>query len=200
MNDIKNKVEEKIKVYSNDEYLDGYIKNEYLLEDGNAKIMMKFDDKNELFDSRTFGNQLNLKESIYEYIDNKSEMLNNDINIHLHIVCSNLDKEEKNRIEHVIIEHYAIELYKIQKEFKRYKTKMYKLILVGILFFALYAIVALNVSSMFLIEVFSFLFSFTLWQAFETSIYTLNDIKLTREAITQKIVMDIKFIAPDDAF
>jgi len=161
--------------------------------------MMKHVNKNELFDSRTFGNQLNLKESIYEYIDNKAAMLNNDININLHIVCSNLEKEEENRIKHVISEHYAIELYKIQKENKRYKTKMCKLILVGLLFLALYAIVALNFSSMFLIEVFSFLFSFALWQAFETYIYTINDIKLKREAITQKLVMDIEFVKDEKA-
>ena len=64
MDVFKRKVEEKIKEYSNEEYLAQYIKNEYLLNDGCADIMLKIDNKNDLFDSRTYGNQLNLNENL----------------------------------------------------------------------------------------------------------------------------------------
>ena len=61
VNSIEKKVKEKIKEYSNDDYLIEYIKNEYSLNDGSADIILKVGNKNDLFDSRTFGKQLNLK-------------------------------------------------------------------------------------------------------------------------------------------
>ncbi len=193
MNDFKKKVKEKIKEYSNDDYLAKYIKNEYSLNDGCADIMLKIDNKNDLFDSRTYGNQLNLNESIYSFIDNKASMLDYDISISLNIICSDLDSFEKERIKHVINEHYAIELYKAQKEYKRNKIKTFKLALVGILFLLLYAFLSFKYASSFFIEVFGFLFSFSLWQVFESLIYTLSDIKIQSESITHKLIMDIKF-------
>ena len=65
MNDFHDKVNEKIKQYSNDQYLDGYIKNEFLTEDGDADIYLKIKHKDELFDSRTVGDQLDLNKDIF---------------------------------------------------------------------------------------------------------------------------------------
>ena len=193
MNSIEKKVKEKIKEYSNDDYLIEYIKNEYSLNDGSADIILKVGNKNDLFDSRTFGKQLNLNDSIYSFIDNKTSMLDNDVSITLNIISDELENYEKEQIKHVISEHYAIELYKAQKDYKRNKIKILRLILVGILFLFFYALISFKFSSMFFIDVFGFLFSFSLWQAFENLIYTLSDIKLKREAITQKLIMNIKY-------
>lgn len=193
VNNIKEKVKEKIKEYSNEEYLDGYIKNEFLTDNGDADILLKINNKYELFDSRTQGNQLDLNANIYNYIDNKSSMLNNDIQLTLNIIGIDLEQSEKEKIKHMLNEHYAIELYKIQKEYKRYKTKIVCLIVLGLFFLACYALITFYFSSKFFIEVFGFLFSFTLWQAFETLIYPLGDIKLKRESATQKLIMGIKF-------
>ena len=78
MNDFKNKVKEKIKLYSKDEYLDGYIKNEYLTKDGDADIYLNIESLDDLFDTRTSGNQIELNNDIYEFIENKTSMLEND--------------------------------------------------------------------------------------------------------------------------
>ena len=199
MNNIKQKVKEKIKQYSHDDYLDGYIKNEFLLKDGQAEIMLKVNNKKDLFDPRTTKNQLDLKESIYHFIDDKMSMLDNDISIILDIICADLDTKDKERIKHIINEHYAIELYKTQKEYKKHKLKILKLMASGVVFLGCYAAIAFNFSSKFLIEVFGFLFSFALWQAFETAIYSLSDAKTERESITQKLVMDIRFNLETDA-
>jgi hypothetical protein len=59
---------------------------------------------------------------------------------------------------------------------------------------SVYAFIILNFSSKFFIEIFGFLFSFSLWKALETYIYTLNEIKYNRESITQKLIMEIVFI------
>ena len=50
MNDFKKKVKEKIKLYSNDQYLDGYIQNEFLTEDGDADIYLNIKHKEDIFD------------------------------------------------------------------------------------------------------------------------------------------------------
>ena len=191
MNNLKKQVKEKIKLYSNEEYLDKYIENEFLTEDGSANIMLKI--KDGLFDSRTIGNQLDLDKSIYEYIDDKSSMLSNDIRLNLQIIGSSLNNDEKEKVSHIIKEHYAIELYKIQKAYRRSKRQIIALLLLGLFFFIIYALIAYNTKSKLFIEVFGFLFSFTLWQAFEYLIYDLKEIKRNREAITQKLLMDVEF-------
>ena len=193
MNDIKEEVKEKIKQYSNEEYFDGYIKNEFLTDNGKADIFLKITSKEELFDSKTMGNQLDLNNGIYKFIDSKTSILDNNIKIKLNIVSENIKKKDLEKVKHLINEHYAIELYKAQKEYKKNNIKFIKLIIVGMLFLIFYAIIALSSTSKFFIEVFGFLFSFTLWHAFETLMNTLKDIKIKRESITQKLVMDIVF-------
>ena len=86
MTNIEQKLKEKIKIYSKEEYLDGYIKNEFLTDDGNANIFLNINTKEELFDPKTIGNQLDLNEKIYEYIDRKASMLNNNIPLKLIII------------------------------------------------------------------------------------------------------------------
>ena len=193
MNDIKEEVKEKIKQYSNEEYFDGYIKNEFLTDNGKADIFLKITSKEELFDSKTMGNQLDLNNGIYKFLDSKTSILDNNIKIKLNIVSENIKKKDLEKVKHLISEHYAIELYKAQKQYKKNNIKFIKLIIVGMLFLIFYAIIALSSTSKFFIEVFGFLFSFTLWHAFETLMNTLKAIKIKRESITQKLVMDIVF-------
>ena len=193
MNEFKKQVKEKIKLYSNEEYLQGYIRNEFLVDDESANINIRLKNSDDLFDSRTIANQLDLNSEIYDYIDDKSSMLNSLIKLNFHIICPKLSKDEKERTINIIKEHYAIELYKIQKEYKRYKLKIFVLSLLGILFFAVYSLIAYFTKSKLFIEVFGFLFSFTLWEAFESYIYDLSDIKIVRESITQKLLMNIDF-------
>ena len=193
MNEFKKQVKEKIKLYSNEEYLQGYIRNEFLVDDESANINIRLKNSDDLFDSRTIANQLDLNSEIYDYIDDKSSMLNSLIKLNFHIICPKLSKDEKERTINIIKEHYAIELYKIQKEYKRYKLKIFVLSLLGILFFAIYSLIAYFTKSKLFIEVFGFLFSFTLWEAFESYIYDLSDIKIARESITQKLLMNVDF-------
>ena len=56
-----------------------------------------------------------------------------------------------------------------------------------------YSAIYKNTNSEFLLEVFGFMFSFTLWEAFEYLIYDMVDIKRERESITQKLLMNIDF-------
>ena len=191
MNNISDKVKEKIKEYSNEEYLDGYIQNEYLTDDGKADILLNINNNNELFDSKTAGNQLDLKKDIYEYIENKSSMLKNDIPLHLRIISNELTLRDIEKMRHIVNEHYAIELYKAQRKYRRYKSKLIKQILVGLFFIICYAIIVFNFQSKFFIEIFGFLFSFSLWHAMETYLIKIKDVKYKREEITQKLLMDI---------
>ena len=99
MNDIKTIVNKKIKQFSNKKYLEGYIKNEYLTDDGDADIIMILKNKEDLFDSRTSGNQLELRKDFYDYVDDKTSILDNNIQINLHIKGLNITDREKGRGE-----------------------------------------------------------------------------------------------------
>ena len=193
MHNIEKKVKEKIKEYSNEKYLNEYISNEFLDENGDAEIKIKVNNRDKIFNPMTYGNQLDLNERIYNYIEDKAAILDSDIKLNLRIVGGNLSDEDKEKIRKLMKEHYAIELYKAHKEYKRFRSKMYKLAIIGIFFLICYALIAIKFYSNFFVEIFGFLFSFALWQAFETLTNTMSDIRMNREDITQKLIMDIYF-------
>lgn len=190
---IKEKVKEKIRIYSNDKYLDGYIKNEFLTDDGDANVFLKLESKNELFDKRTINNQIDLCKEIYEYAVEKTSMLDNNLKINFHITGISLNSKEQGQVRHMFKEHFAIELYKIQKKYSVSKNKIFKLIVLGLFFLTTYAVFYIYTNADFFLEVFSFLFSFSLWEAFDCMIYDFSEIKKEREAITQNLLMDIIF-------
>ena len=193
MSSFKEKVKEKIKQYSNDEYLNGYIRNEYMTDDKDADIYLNIERKEELFDSRTRGRQLDLNPEIYEYIESKTSMLESDIQIELHITGVKLSDYEQGVARHLLKEHYAIELYKAQKEYKEIRSKICKLLLIGIVAFLLYLLVFFKTDSAFGVEVLGFLFSFALWEGFDALLHDFNEIKEEREAITQNLLINVEY-------
>lgn len=192
-NVFRNKMREKIKKYSNDQYLDGYIKNEFLTEDGDADIFLRVQNRDELFDSKTAGSQIDLAWEIYDFVEEKTEMLSNDIQINLHIIGSYFSSKEQEVIKHILKEHYAIELYKIQKQYVRYRNKIIQLICVGIFALVLYAVLYYFTKFSFALEILGFLFTFSLWEAFDCFLYTFTDIKNMREAISQNLLIQVYF-------
>lgn len=193
MNNIKKESNEIIKKYSNKEQLKDYIKKEFLTDDEDAHIYLVIEDRHDLFDKRTVEGQLDIKNDIYSYIDNKAAVLDNSTKLHFHIKGLITSEEDEENVKKIIREHYAIELYKSQREYKLNKYKMVTLILLGIIMLSIYAIVYIWTKSAFLLEVFGFLFSFALWQAFEIFMYNLSDIRFNSESIAQKLLMNIDF-------
>ncbi len=193
MDDFKKKVKEKIQQYSNKQYLDGYIKNEFLTNDGDADIFLKVNNRDEIFDSRTMGSQLDLNSEIYSFIEEKTSMLENDIQINLHIVGWRLKSKEQELVKHILKEHYAIELYKKQREYLDKKIKVISLFLTGLLTLLCYMFLYLFTDFEFFMEVFGFIFSFSLWEAFDLLIYDFTEVKNQREAVTQNLLTEVDF-------
>ena len=193
MKEFKKKMKEKIKKYSNEQYLDGYIENEFLTGDGDADIFLNIHDKFELFNSWTVGDQVDLENDVYDFIEKKTAMLNNDVPINLHILGCEFTPHEQGVIRHILKEHYAIELYKVQKEFKRLRNKIIGLFIFGLICFFLYTVLYFQENFNYLGEVFGFLFSFSLWEAMDRLIYSLSEIRNEREAVTQNLLMEVDF-------
>lgn len=193
MNNFKKELKEKIKLYSNEKYLDEYIKKEFLTNDGDADIFIYLNNIDDLVDSRTRGNQTELNSEIYEYFESKSSMLENDTKISFHIEGINLTNKDKELVRHLFKEHYAIELYKVQREYNDIKNKIMKLVLIGLVSFICYIFLFFNTSFDFFVEVFGFIFSFALWEGFDAMIYSLSEAKDNREAVTQNLLTEIKF-------
>ena len=193
MESFKNKMNEKIKQYSNKEYLDGYIKKEFLIDDGDADIFLHLRNREELFDIRTMDEQIDLNDNIYSYIEKKTSMLDSSIPINLHIVGLDLDSKEQGIVKHILKEHYAIELFKVQKKFKLCKSKILKLIITGLLSFFGYAYFFFMTDYTFFNEVMGFLFSFSLWEGFDSLIYIYSDIKAERKDVTQNLLINVEF-------
>ena len=193
MKNIESKVREIINTYSHEDYLDGYIKSEFITEDGDADIYLKVNGEENLYDERTEAKQLDLNSNIYEYVESKSSMLDNNVPIKLHLTGVNLDKKKQEQVKHIFREHFAIELYKRQKKYIKIKNKISMLIILGLLFLTVYAVLYLYTKLDFFLEVFGFLFSFSLWQALESMIYDFSEVKDERQAVTQNLLIKIIF-------
>ena len=193
MIDFQEKVKEKIKQYSNKAYLDGYIKDEFLTEDGTAEIFLNIQKKSDLFDTWTSGKQIDLEKDVYSFIEEKTEMLGNHIPVRLHFLGYEFNTNEQEMIKHILKEHYAVELYKIQKKYEKQRNKIINFIFLGILSLILYAFVCHFDNSTFFQTVFTFLFTFSLWEAMDSIIYTFSEIRYERDAITQNLLIEVVF-------
>lgn len=198
MNDFRKKMNEKIKLYSNEEYLAGYIKNEYFTNNQDADIFLKINSKEDLFDSRTVSKQVDLLPSIYKYIEDKTSMLDNTVPIQLHIIGVEFSSKEKELIQHLIKEHYAIELYKVQKRYNKSCSICIIRLMFGILCLLSYAFLTVYHRVLFFLEVFSFLFSFTLWEAFDKIIYTFTTLNNEKCEVTQNLLLTVEFHENDN--
>ncbi len=196
--DFKKKMNEKIKEYSDDNYLQGFIKSEYNIDDKDADIYLRVYSANELFDSRTVGKQKALNDNLYSYIESKTAMLDNDIPINLHIIGYAFPSKDKEKIKHLIKEHYSIELYKAQKEYRKIVKKSSYLFLVGSVFLLIYLAILIYVETNAASEIFAFLFTYSLWEALHGIIYVLSKVKDKRAAITQNLLMEVDFSDKDE--
>jgi len=193
MDSFNKKMKEKIKQYSNTNYLNGYIKKEFLTEDGDADIFLYLKSRDELFDVRTMDEQIDLNNEIYDFIEKKTSMLESSTPINLHIIGIDLDSKEQGIVKHILKEHYAIELFKVQKKFNKCKFKIFKLISVGLFSFFGYTYFYFRSDFNFFTEVMGFLFSFALWEGFDSLIYYYSDIKNERKDITQNLLINVEF-------
>ena len=194
MNGFKEKMNDKIREYSNEKYLEGYIKSEYSTSDNDADIYLVTYEKDDIFDKRTIRNQLDLKDEVYDYLEKKSAMLENDMPINFHIIGYKFSHHEQGIIRHLVKEHYSIELYKVQKEYKKTRNKAINLVIVGLTCLLIYLYLVLGLESDVVSEIFVFLFSFSLWESFHTFIYKLSEIRNKREAITQNLLTNVDFV------
>lgn len=194
MNSFKKKVKEKIRIYSKQTYLDGYIKKEFLTEDGTAELFLNINNKDEIFDSYSTGEQQDLRKEIYHYIEEKTSMLGNEIPIRLNICGCTFTSHEQEIIKHILKEHFAIELFKIQQDYFSHRNKAILLIVLGIVSFLLYMLFEYISKTDYSLIIFSFISSFSLWEAMDSIIYTVSEIKYNREAITQNLLIDVEFI------
>lgn len=193
MNNIKKEVKEKIHQYYNRKYLDDYINSEYITSNGDANIFIKLKSKEELFDPRTYKHQKELDSSIYSFLDKKAAILDNDVQVNFYILGVALTEKEMESVKLLLEEHYAFELHKAQKEYKRCVSKIVKLIILGLLSLGICGLTSLFMYNSIIYEVLIFIASLTIWEAFDCYIYDLSDIKKEREAVTQKLLIDVYF-------
>lgn len=193
MSNFKTQFKNKIKKYSKDEFIDDYVKNEFLSKNGDANIYINIKSKDEIFDSRTVGNQIDLTSSFYDFIEEKTDMLENDVKINLHILGYKFSDDEQELIKNIVKEHYGVDLYLAQREYKEKKNKIFYMFLTGSMCFIAYLLIYLKTDFVFFLEVFGLIFSFALWEACDIYIYELSDIKVEREEICQNLLMNISF-------
>lgn len=193
MSTFKEQMEEKIRQYSNRTYMNNYIKKEFLTDDGDADIFLNIESKDDLFDNRTVEQQKDLTFDVYDYIEEKTSVLSSNVKINLHFTGIYLTPREQEMVRHLLREHYAIELYKIQRQYIKYRNRIITLILFGILCLLIYALLFFLTDLEFSLEIFGFMFTFSLWEALDIYISELSEIKSQRIEITQNLLLEVDF-------
>ena len=89
-------------------------------------------------------------------------------------------------------------IHKIQKDYKKTRDKAINLIVIGLVCLLIYLYLVLIAESTVMSEIFVFLFSFSLWEAFHSIIYILSDVKDKRAAITQNLLTNVDFVDKDE--
>ena len=193
MSTFKEQMEEKIRQYSNRTYMNNYIKKEFLTDDQDADIFLNIESKDDLFDNRTVDQQKDLTFDVYDYIEEKTSVLSSNVKINLHFTGIYLTPREQEMVRHILREHYAIELYKIQRQYIKYRNRIITLILFGILCLLIYALLFFLTDLKFSLEIFGFMFTFSLWEALDIYISELSEIKSQRIEITQNLLLEVDF-------
>ena len=154
-----------------------YINNEFLDEDGFYTIDINLDNKFCIYNELSVGKQLELNDDIFNYIDNKSDVIPNDYKLKIRFAGRKLREEDKKNINKLLHEHYYVIMENIKKELDSLTFKMIILLLFGLFCFTLYFIVVNKISfNSLLLEFLGLVGSFSIWESFGLFVFDRKEI------------------------
>ncbi len=171
-----------------------YIEDEYLDEEGNAVIDIKLDDDYEIFNPLSMGNQKEINPDIFDYIDQKADLIPMRYPLVIRFHSKPLAEEDKSQISHCIKEHYFSEIQDVDWDKKKNNWLILLMSLIGVLFIVIYLICELTNSNMIIIEIMSIIGWFAIWEAANHFFVDRNELKRKKLEVTQSYIAKIEFI------
>ena len=174
--------------------VDDYIEKEFLDKDGYYTIIINLYEGFSLFNELSVGRQLEVNSEIFDYIDIKSEVIPSSYKLKVKFIGRKLEDEDKEKIKFLIKEHYYVIKEKVKRDIIKLTKKMYLLLMIGVVFLALYVLVIskLFYDSLFL-ELFSIIGTFSIWESFGLYIFDRKDLYEDYYNCLQNFKLNIEF-------
>ena len=167
-----------------------YINKEFLDKDGFYTINVNLYKGFSLYNELSFDKQKELNDEIFNYIDNKSEVIPNEYKLKIKFIGRKLDEEDKKRIEYLIHEHYYVVMENVKRELDKLTYKMVLLLLLGFVGFTLYYIFVNRIAfNSLLLEFLGLVGSFSIWESIGLFVFDRKDIS-TNEYFIENIRND----------
>ena len=171
-----------------------YIRKEFLDKDGYYTIGINLYKEFLLYNGLSVGEQLELNDEIFNYIDNKSEVIPNNYKIKIKFIGRKISDEDRKRIDYLIHEHYYVVMENIKRELNKLTYKMIGLLLFGISLFTLCFFIVSKISyNSLLLEFLSLVGSFSIWESFGIFIFDRREFLNNYYGSLQNYEMEIEF-------
>lgn len=154
----------------------GFLK-EYYLEDGIAYIPIKINSIEDIISGYSLENYEILNREFTRYVEINANYIPWGYPLTLEIHSTWFSKEEKEIIQKVIKSHYSLMLMNKKEELRDERLRGLYLTILGVITFIVYLVLSSLSINPAPIEIMSFLFWLSLWEAFDIEVLSASDIK-----------------------
>ena len=161
-------------------------------ENGKAQIDVDLTGA-ELYSPFSHGRQRRLNGEIFDHIEYSANLMPSLVPLRVVFYGVNPDPDEQERIRELYQHHYSVVMQDHLWDRRLNTRKMIYMILVGVLFLALYLLFALNREDSLPLEILSVIGSFSLWEA-------ANCFLVERKSIQRQLIEDAQFMTAEIAF
>ena len=180
-----------------DQSLPSYLKANYLLPDGTARIDVNVIGA-EIFNPMSYGNGRTLNQDLFDLIDEESNLIPAAIPLRICFHIDEAENEQKEEIESLYSEHYQALIYDQEWDHRQNSFRFWRLTAVGAALMALYIYLSVSMEDSIGLEVLSALASVALWLAAEILLVTNRDVLRNIRNLYQLRDANIEFTAEHD--
>lgn len=177
--------------------LPSYLKANYLLPDGTARIDVNLIGV-EIFNPLSYGNGRTLNQDLFDLIDEESNLIPVAIPLRICFHIGETENEQKEEIETLYREHYQTLIYDQEWDHRQNSFRFWRLTAVGAALMALYIYLSVSMEDSIGLEVLSTLASVALWLAAEILLVTNRDVLRDIRNLYQLRNANIEFTAEHD--
>ena len=161
-------------------------------DNGRARIDVDLTDA-ELYAPMSRGRLRRLNDEIFEHIEYTANLLPTLVPLRVVFCGVEPDPQERERVRELYERHYKVAMRDKLRDRRRNTSKMLYMILVGVVFLAIYLILALNSEDNIFLEILSIIGSFSLWEAANCFLLERRDIQRELMAVAQFLTAEIVF-------
>lgn len=160
---------------------------------GRAVIDVNIEDKHNIYNPLSYGENLDLNEEIYSFIDSQTNVIPAEIPLVVRF-HGKVDENEQDKIKNIMQQHYTLKSFDILWDVAANMRKMVALCIFGVLVLAAYFYISFTSGNVMFAEILSIIGSFSLWEAADAFLLERPRLRRERRNLEQNIKQSIEFI------